>query len=155
MDSCRLRPLLTLLAINITGEVAEVGRLWPTKNFQFRPNFSPYSYPTVPFDFIRSAITSFDITHTPFKIMSVRLYVGNLSFDATADDLREIFGQTGEVVDSLIVTRPGGGRPRGFGFVTMADEAAGEEAIRQLDGQEVAGRALVVNVAKERQDADS
>jgi len=83
--------------------------------------------------------------------MSVRLYVGNLSFDATADDLREIFGQTGKVEDALIVTRPGGGRPRGFGFVTMADTAAGEEAIRQLDGQEVAGRALVVNVAKERQ----
>lgn len=82
--------------------------------------------------------------------MSVRLYVGNLSFDATADDLREIFSQTGEVEDTLIVTRPGGGRPRGFGFVTMTDEAAGAEAIRQLDGQEVAGRALKVNVAKER-----
>ena len=87
--------------------------------------------------------------------MSVRLYVETLSFDAPADDLRQIFGQTGQVVDSLIVTRPGGGRPRGFGFVTMADEAAGEEAIRQLDGQEVAGRVLVVNVAKERQDGDS
>jgi RNA recognition motif-containing protein len=87
--------------------------------------------------------------------MSVRLYVGNLSFDATAEDLREIFAQTGEVEDSVIVTRPGGGRPRGFGFVTMADEAAGEEAIRQLDGQEVCGRQLVVNVAKERQDSDS
>ncbi len=86
--------------------------------------------------------------------MSVRLYVGNLSFDATAEDLREIFGQTGEVEDALIVTRPGGGRPRGFGFVTMADEASGEEAIRQLDGQEVAGRALVVNVAKERPSRD-
>jgi RNA recognition motif-containing protein len=87
--------------------------------------------------------------------MSIRLYVGNLSFDATAEDLREIFAQTGEVEDSVIVTRPGGGRPRGFGFVTMADEAAGEEAIRQLDGQEVCGRQLVVNVAKERQDSDS
>ena len=87
--------------------------------------------------------------------MSIRLYVGNLSFDATAEDLREIFAQTGEVEDSVIVTRPGGGRPRGFGFVTMADEAAGDEAIRQLDGQEVCGRALVVNVAKERQDRDS
>ena len=86
--------------------------------------------------------------------MSVRLYVGNLSFDATADDLREIFSQTGEVEDAIIVTRPGGGRPRGFGFVTMTDAAAGEEAIRQLDGQEVAGRALKVNVAKER-DRDS
>ena len=87
--------------------------------------------------------------------MSVRLYVGNLSFDATADDLREIFGQSGEVEDAMIVTRPGGGRPRGFGFVTMAEEAASQEAIRQLDGQEVSGRQLVVNVAKERADSDS
>lgn len=86
--------------------------------------------------------------------MSVRLYVGNLSFDATADDLREIFAPSGEVEDAIIVTRPGGGRPRGFGFVTMAEESAGAEAIRQLDGQEVAGRALKVNVAKER-DRDS
>ena len=76
--------------------------------------------------------------------MPARLYVGNLSFDATADDLREIFGQCGEVEDAIIVTRPGGGRPRGFGFVTMAEESAGEEAIRQL----------VVNVAKERQESD-
>ena len=86
--------------------------------------------------------------------MSVRLYVGNLSFDATADDLREIFGQCGEVEDAIIVTRPGGGRPRGFGFVTMTEEAAGQEAIRQRDGQEVAGRQLVVNVAKERKESD-
>ena len=83
--------------------------------------------------------------------MSIRLYVGNLSFDATADDLTEIFGQTGEVEEAVIVTRPGGGRPRGFGFVTMTDAAAGDEAIRQLDGQELAGRALIVNVAKARE----
>lgn len=88
--------------------------------------------------------------------MSVRLYVGNLSFDATGEDLREIFTETGEVEDAIIVTRPGGGRPRGFGFVTMADQAGADEAIRQLDGQEVAGRAIKVNVAKERQrDSDS
>ena len=86
--------------------------------------------------------------------MSVRLYVGNLSFDATADDLRKIFGQCGEVEDAIIVTRPGGGRPRGFGFVTMSEESQGEEAIRQLDGQEVSGRQLVFNVAKERQESD-
>jgi RNA recognition motif-containing protein len=84
--------------------------------------------------------------------MSVRLYVGNLSFDATGEDLREIFAETGTVEDAIIVTRPGGGRPRGFGFVTMATKAEGEEAIRQLDGQEVGGRALKVNVAKERAD---
>ncbi|MFP4157178.1 MAG: RNA recognition motif domain-containing protein [Opitutales bacterium] len=83
--------------------------------------------------------------------MSIRLYVGNLSFDATAEDLREIFSPIGTVEDAVIVTRPGGGRPRGFGFVTLADESEGEEAIRQLDGQEVAGRALKVNVAQARE----
>ena len=51
------------------------------------------------------------------------------------------------------MTRPGGGRPRGFGFVTLTEESAGEEAIRQLDGQEVSGRQLVVSVAKKRQES--
>ena len=82
--------------------------------------------------------------------MSVRLYIGNLSFDATAEDLRTIFANTGVVEDAMIVTRPDGGRPRGFGFVTMQDQAGADEAIRQLDGQPLAGRALKVNVAKER-----
>lgn len=82
--------------------------------------------------------------------MSVRLYVGNLSFEATGEDLREVFSETGTVEDAIIVTRPGGGRPRGFGFVTMASESDGEEAIKQLDGQEISGRAIRVNVAKER-----
>ena len=86
--------------------------------------------------------------------MSVRLYVGNLSFDATADDLREIFGQCGEVEDAIIVTRPGGGRPRGFGVVTLTADAAGQEAICQLDGHEGSGRQLGVNIAKERQESD-
>ncbi|MFT4902268.1 MAG: RNA recognition motif-containing protein [Lentimonas sp.] len=86
--------------------------------------------------------------------MSVRLYVGNLSFDATAEDLREIFADAGTVEDAVIVTRPGGGRPRGFGFVTLSDDAEGAEAIRQLDGQPVAGRPLKVNVAKSRDEGD-
>tara|TARA_Y200000002_G_scaffold340152_1_gene310531 strand:- start:78 stop:335 length:258 start_codon:yes stop_codon:yes gene_type:complete len=85
--------------------------------------------------------------------MSTRLYVGNLSFEATGDDLNEIFSQTGEVEEAIIVFRPGGGRPRGFGFVTMADEQDAAEAIRQLDGQELGGRPLRVNVAKERQES--
>lgn len=83
--------------------------------------------------------------------MSVRLYVGNLSFDATAEDLREIFTPSGRVEDAIIVARPGGGRPRGFGFVTMATETDAEEAIRQLDGLMLAGRALKINVAKDRE----
>ena len=86
--------------------------------------------------------------------MSVRLYVGNLSFDATGEDLQELFAPSGEVLDAIIVTRPGGGRPRGFGFVTMEDAAAADSAIAQLDGLEVAGRALKVNVAKEREERD-
>ena len=86
--------------------------------------------------------------------MSVRLYVGNLSFDASAEDLREIFSAVGTVEDAIIVTRPGGGRPRGFGFVTLAADSEGEEAIRRLNGQEVAGRSLRVNVAQERDKRD-
>lgn len=82
--------------------------------------------------------------------MSVRLFVGNLSFDATGEDLREIFSAVGPVKDAVIITKPGGRRPRGFGFVTMSAGADAEEAIRQLDGQEVAGRALIVNEAKDR-----
>lgn len=80
--------------------------------------------------------------------MSTRLYVGNLSFEADAADLRELFSDTGTVEDAVIVTRPGTSRPRGFGFVTLASDAEAEEAIRQLNGLELAGRALKVNRAK-------
>ncbi len=91
--------------------------------------------------------------HEPqrLKIMSVRLYVGNLSFDATGEDLDEIFSEIGAVEDAIIVTRPGGGRPRGFGFVTMSDPEEAADAIAQLDGYELAGRPLKINVAKERE----
>ncbi|WP_269522833.1 RNA recognition motif domain-containing protein [Coraliomargarita parva] len=82
--------------------------------------------------------------------MSVRLYVGNLPFEATGDDLREVFATIGTVEDAIIVNRPGGGRPRGFGFVTMADAQDADLAIQQLDGRELSGRPLKVNVAKER-----
>lgn len=86
--------------------------------------------------------------------MSVRLYVGNLSFDATGDDLNEIFSECGAVEEAIIITRPGGGRPRGFGFVTMSDPEEAADAIAQLDGLELAGRAMKVNVAKDREEND-
>jgi len=82
--------------------------------------------------------------------MSVRLYVGNLPFEATGEDLREIFECYGPVDDAIIVTRPGGGRPRGFGFVTMTDAHDADTAIAQLDGHPLANRPLKVNVAKDR-----
>lgn len=86
--------------------------------------------------------------------MSARLYVGNLSFDATSEDLEEIFSAVDTVTETTIVTRPGGGRPRGFGFVEMASLEGANEAIRQLNGQSVGGRALVVNLAKGREQAE-
>ncbi len=81
--------------------------------------------------------------------MSVRLYIGNLSFYATDEDLNEIFSNCGEVEEANVITRSDNGRSRGFGFVTMKDQAGADEAMRQLHGQEVAGRPLAVNIAKE------
>lgn len=81
--------------------------------------------------------------------MSVRLYIGNLSFYATGDDLHEIFSNCGEVEEATVITRADTNRSRGFGFVTMKDQAGADEAIRQLHGQEVDGRPMAVNVAKE------
>ena len=82
--------------------------------------------------------------------MSVRLYIGNLSFYATNEDLNEIFSNCGVVEEAIVITRSGSDRSRGFGFVTMADQTGADEAIRQLHGQEVSGRPLAVNIAKER-----
>ena len=79
--------------------------------------------------------------------MSVRLYIGNLPFEVTKDDLNTLFSTVGTVEDAIIVTQPGSGRPRGFGFVEMQDEQDAHLAIEQLDGYSLAGRTLKVNVA--------
>ncbi len=80
--------------------------------------------------------------------MTKRLYVGNLAFGATSDDLRELFGQYGNVTSADVITDRETGRSRGFGFVEMSD--GGEAAIEALNGQEVQGRTLTVNEAKPR-----
>src|SRR5438445_2382568 len=82
--------------------------------------------------------------------MSKKLYVGNLSFTTTADDLREVFGQHGNVATAQVVVDRDTGRSRGFAFVEMDDGA--EQAIAQLNGTEFQGRALTVNEAKPRED---
>ena len=93
------------------------------------------------------------LTHLLFNyIMSVRLYIGNLPFEVTREDLNTIFSTIGTVEDAIIVTQPGSGRPRGFGFVEMQDEQEAHVAIEQLDGYSLAGRSLKVNVANTRQD---
>ena len=80
----------------------------------------------------------------------MNIYVGNLSYDTTEEDLREAFAQCGQVESVSIITDRATGRPRGFGFVTMTDDAEAQKAIEELNGKEVGGRELKVNQAKER-----
>jgi RNA recognition motif-containing protein len=82
--------------------------------------------------------------------MGKRLYVGNLSFNATELDLRELFAEGGTVADAKLVTDRETGRPRGFGFVEMSTDAEATAAIANLNGREFQGRALTVNEAQER-----
>jgi RNA recognition motif-containing protein len=82
--------------------------------------------------------------------MSTRLYVGNLNFRTTSDELREIFSQAGEVENASVVEDRDTGRSRGFGFVEMATQEGAAAAIEQFNGKEFGGRALTVNEARPR-----
>lgn len=81
--------------------------------------------------------------------MSKKLYVGNLSFSSTEDDVRNHFAPYGEVISVNLITDRETGRLRGFGFVEMDDEGA-NAAIQALDGKELGGRTLKVNEAQEK-----
>ena len=80
------------------------------------------------------------------------IYVGNLSYDATEDDLRTAFSAYGEVSSVKIITDRETGRPRGFAFVEMTDDASGKKAIEALNSTEIAGRAVTVNEARPKAD---
>jgi cold-inducible RNA-binding protein len=80
--------------------------------------------------------------------MSMKIYVGNVEFQTTEQDLRELFSQAGTVESAAIVTDRDTGRPRGFAFVEMASQEEGQAAIAQFNGREVNGRSLTVNEAK-------
>jgi cold-inducible RNA-binding protein len=84
--------------------------------------------------------------------MSMKLYVGNLSFQTSSSDLQDLFSQAGTVESASVVEDRDTGRSRGFGFVEMSSKEEGEAAIQQLNGKEVGGRALTVNEAKPRED---
>src|SRR5215468_7833452 len=84
--------------------------------------------------------------------MSNKLYVGNLSFRVTSEDLQEHFGAAGAVESANVVYDRETGRSRGFGFVEMADDEAANAAIAQFNGQEYDGRNMVVNEARPRED---
>lgn len=84
--------------------------------------------------------------------MNTKMYVGNLSWSATEQDVRELFAQYGTVTDISLPTDRETGRPRGFAFVTMETKESMEAAMRALEGQEWQGRALTVNEARPRED---
>lgn len=84
--------------------------------------------------------------------MSNKLYVGNLSFRVTSEDLEEYFAGAGAVQSANVVMDRETGRSRGFGFVEMASEDAANNAIAQFNGQEYDGRNMVVNEARPRED---
>jgi RNA recognition motif-containing protein len=82
--------------------------------------------------------------------MSQRLYVGNLSFHTTADAVRTLFAEAGEVTDVHVVTDRETGRSRGFAFVTMGTQEQATKAIERFHGMNLEGRSLRVNEAEER-----
>ena len=83
----------------------------------------------------------------------MKIYVGNLSYSTTEDQLREAFAEHGEVEEATVVTDRDTGRARGFGFVTMPNSEGAKAAIQALNATELDGRTLKVNEAQPRSDA--
>jgi cold-inducible RNA-binding protein len=84
--------------------------------------------------------------------MAMKLYVGNLSFQTSSEDLQQLFAQAGTVESASVVEDRDTGRSRGFGFVEMASKEDGEKAIQQFNGTDLNGRNLTVNEARPRED---
>ncbi len=84
--------------------------------------------------------------------MTMKLYVGNLAFETSSNDLQTLFAQAGTVESVSLIEDRETGRSRGFGFVEMSTKEEGAAAIQQFNGKELGGRALNVNEAKPRED---
>lgn len=85
----------------------------------------------------------------------MKIYVGNLPFDATQSGVQELFSQFGQVTDVTLINDRETGRPRGFGFVEMPDSAEANKALTALNGQDFGGRSLNINEAKPRESRPS
>lgn len=83
--------------------------------------------------------------------MSSKLYVGNLDYSVTQDQLSELFAQAGKVVSAIIITDRHSGRSKGFGFVEMSSEEEMKKAIEMFNGKDFQGRSITVNEARPRQ----
>src|SRR5205807_6445894 len=88
------------------------------------------------------------VCRTPKHRMSTKLFVGNLSFNTTENDLQDAFAAHGTVVETNLMMDRMSGRPRGFGFVTMSSAEEAQKAIDALNGASLDGRSLTVNVAR-------
>ena len=84
--------------------------------------------------------------------MATKLYVGNLTFETTEDNLRELFGKFGVVSTAALIMDRLSGRSKGFGFVEMDNDEEAQKAISELNGKEYNGREIVVNVARPREE---
>ncbi len=84
--------------------------------------------------------------------MSNKLFVGNLSFNTTENDLQDTFAAHGTVTEANLMMDRATGRPRGFGFVTMSSAEEAQKAIDALNGKSIDGRALTVNIARPREE---
>ena len=87
--------------------------------------------------------------------MAKKLYVGNLSYDTTEDELNKLFSEFGEIVSVAIITDKFSGKSKGFGFVEMAKDEEAAEAIKQLNDKDVGGRNLRVNEARPKTEGPS
>lgn len=85
----------------------------------------------------------------------MNIYVGNLAYAVTESDLRSAFGAHGEVVSAAVITDRDTGRSKGFGFVEMADQGEGRNAIAALDGADIKGRQIKVNEARPKESRPS
>jgi len=83
----------------------------------------------------------------------MNIYVGNLSFDATEDEVRELFAAFGQVTSVSLIKDKFTGRPRGFGFVEMATDGEAQKAIAELNGKDYKGRSMTINQARPREDS--
>ncbi|MBP5695370.1 MAG: RNA-binding protein [Treponema sp.] len=83
--------------------------------------------------------------------MSKKLYVGNLNYATTEDTLKNVFASYGEIVSAVVIKDRDTQQSKGFGFVELADDSAADKAIAELNGREIDGRRVRVNVAEERQ----
>jgi len=84
--------------------------------------------------------------------MESKLYVGNLSYNVSEDDLRQLFAQAGEIKEVSLILDRDTRRPKGFGFVEMATQAEAEKAIQMFNEYEVDGRKMIVNLARPREE---